>query len=310
MKNKKLWLIISAVVSFVIIITAVIVSLTAGISLATDMGGGYQIEVQIKDGMSSKDAVDALKETLKGEHVSVERVFVEDKFIDKYVVAKTADKKLDVEALKTKITQRFDAEEGKVALHEIKGRITNNSVIWMSVGLVAVLIAIFVAMIFRYKIVSSAVAVLTLLHSLLFSAAMLIITRLPISLTSVIGLLAIQAFVLIALILYFERIRENLKMKHNEGRPVAEVASDSMKVAVKPLIYIAALIAILCVGFICIPVSAVEFIALSILVCLIVGIYSFYVIGALLEEGMLTFEAQNKRAALSKNVQPKKAKKK
>ena len=48
MNKKKSFLGIYLIVSLVLIVAAVIVSLTAGINLGTDIGGGTQFEVKIE----------------------------------------------------------------------------------------------------------------------------------------------------------------------------------------------------------------------------------------------------------------------
>lgn len=305
MKNKKSLLWFYAIVSLVIIIAAVVVSLTAGISLGTDIGGGNQVEVKISAEMPAKTATKDLESVMNKKGYTVERVFIEDKYTDTYVVAKTATKKIkDADALKNAIAEKLEISASDVEILSFDGSVTNKAVIWTSVGVVCLLLALFIMGWIRYGIVAGATLAVVSLHSLIMAMSFLVLTRLPITLVSVIEILAAVVLVIFATILLLERIRENKKMKHNETLSQEELVSLSEKESRKPLIFIGALVMVLCVVLMCVPIRAVIFSALTMFVCAITAVFSYYCLGTKLHSVMLTVQANTERARLSKNVSP------
>lgn len=305
MKNKKSLLWLYAILSLVIIVAAVVVSLTAGISLGTDVGGGNQIEVKISAEMNTKDAVKKLESVLGKEGYISEKTFVEDKWTDTYVVAKTATKKIKNEAaLKTAIAEKLEVAAEDVSILEFDGSVTNKAVIWTSVGVVCLLLALFVIGWVRYGVVSATTLTVVSLHALLMALSLFVLTRLPITMISIMEILASVVLVIFATILLLERIRENKKMKHNENLSAEEMVNLSSKEIRKPLIYILALSLIICIVLICVPVRFVILSALAMLVCVAVSVFSYYCLGTNLHVSMLTMQAENEKARLSRNVSP------
>lgn len=305
MKNKKSLLWVYAVISLVLIVAAVIVSLTAGISTGTDVGGGYQIEVKVSSETNLNEAVKDLKEAMKSSKVTAEKVFVEDKFTDTYVVAKTNVKNIkNEEIVKNKIADKMNVSVDDIEIFAFDGSVTNKTVIWTSVGVVCLLLALFIMGWIRYGIVSATSLTIVALHTLLVSASLMIITRLPITMVSVIAILASVVLVILASILLLERIRENKKMKHNESLTANEIVSLSNKETYKPLLMLTALLAVVCLCLICVPVRLVTLSALSLFVCLAVAVYSYYLVGTNFTALMLTLSDASQKAKLSKNVSP------
>ncbi len=309
MKNKKSFLWLYALISLVIIVATVIVSLTAGISTGTDIGGGNQIEVKITAEINKKTAVSDLKEVMSDNGCAVERVFVEDKFVDTYVVAKTAKKEIkNQDALKSKIAEKLNVDVSSVEILEFDGRVTNKVVIWTSVGIVCLLLALFVIGWIRYGLVSGTTLTIITLHSLLLAISLMILTRLPITMVSIIEILASVVLSILATILLLEKIRENKKMKHNENLSSNELVSLSNKEILKPLIFTGALVLVVSLVLVFVPVRLVTLSAVSLVVCLTSSVYSYYLIGTNLQKLMLTIQENNQKARLSKNVSPAPAK--
>jgi len=305
MKNKKSLLWVYAIISLVLIVTAVIVSLTAGISTGTDIGGGYQVEVKISSETNLNDAVKDLKSAMKKSNITAEKVFVEDKFTDTYVVAKTNVKNIkNEEIIKNQIAEKMGVTSDDIEIFAFDGSVTNKTVIWTSVGVVCLLLALFIMGWIRYGVVSATSLTIVALHTLLVSASLLIITRLPITMVSVIAILSSVVLVILATILLLERIRENKKMKHNESLSANEIVDLSNKETYKPLLMLSALLAVVCLCLVCVPVRLVTFSALSLFVCLAVAVYSYYLVGTNFTALMLTISDASQKAKLSKNVSP------
>lgn len=309
MKNKKSFLWLYAVISLVIIISAVVVSLTAGISLGTDVGGGNQIEVTITSETNRNEAVSSVKEVMAENGCAVERVFVEDKFVDTLVVAKTPNKQIkNKDALKSKIAEKLGVEVSAVEILEFDGGVTNKSVIWTSVGIVCLLLALFFIGWVRYGLVSGTTLTIVALHNMLVSISLLVLTRLPITMISIVEILAGVVLSIFATVLLLEKIRENKKMKHNETLSETEVVELSNKEVLKPLIFTGALVLVVCLALVFVPVRLVTLSALSFVVCVASTVYSYFFLGTNLQSLMLTIQDDNQRARLSKNVSAKPAK--
>lgn len=305
MKNKKSLLWVYAIISLVLIVAAVIVSLTAGINTGTDIGGGYQIEVKVSSETNLNGAVKDLKSAMKNSKVTAEKVFVEDKFTDTYVIAKTNVKSIKNEnAVKNQIADKMNVSVDDVEIFSFDGSITNKTVIWTSIGIVCLLLALFIMGWIRYGVVSATSLTIVALHTLLVSASLLIITRLPITMVSIIAILASVVLVILATILLLERIRENKKMKHNESLNSYEIVELSNKETYKPLLMLTALLAVVCLCFVCVPVRLVTFSALSLFACLIVAVYSYLFVGTNFTALLLNLSEVSQKAKLSKNVSP------
>ena len=239
---------------------------------------------------------------MKDQKAPAERVFAEDRYVDKYVVAKTASKVKNVEAFKQKLSTKLGVDASDILVESFSSSITKNAVIWTSVAIVCLLLALFVIGWIRYGVVSGASLVIITLHSLIMAISLFVITRLPITTISLIEILALTVLVIFASILLLEKIRENKKLRHNDGLSAREIVSMSKRETMKPLIYLSALLLIVCLVLVCVPVRLVTLSALSLLVCLVAGVYSFYFLGVDLHSQMLSLQEDNQKLALSKNV--------
>ena len=95
MIKKKSFLMLSLIVSFVIIITAAIFSLTLGINLGTDIAGGTQFEIGIEGSVASNKELQAVKNVLKDNGLTYESIFVEDKDLGSLIVVRTTEKNIE-----------------------------------------------------------------------------------------------------------------------------------------------------------------------------------------------------------------------
>lgn len=306
MKKQKSLLWLYAVISFVVIVVAVVLSLTVGINLGTDIGGGTQIEVTVSSTENISSQVDKIEDVLKNYNLRSERVFVEDKYTDTLIVVRVAEKSIENEAdIRTLIAEELGIDEANIAeFATINGTVTNRAVIWTSVAIICLLLVVFIAGWIRYGIIAGLTLMISLLHTLLLSVAMLIITRLPINFVSLIVILCGIVFVLFALVLTLERIKENSALKHNESLSTAELVEISKRGVIKPLIVFAVLIMVVAIVLVCIPVRYVALSALSLIVCLAVCVYSYYLLGIELHKYLLELKATNDKLKLSKNNSP------
>lgn len=305
MKSKKSLLWLYAVISLVIIVTAVVVSLTAGMSIGTDVGGGIQVEVKLSADSNIKDSVADFKDVLAENGYTAEKVFAEDKYVDQYVVAKISKKDIaNQDQFKTSIATKLGVSAEDVTILEFDGTVTNKAVIWTSVGIVCMLLALFVFGWIRYGVVSGLTLTVAPLHSLLMAISLLTLTRLPITMAVIVEVLACVVLVAFATTLLLEKIRENKKMKHNQSLSQEAIVDLSNKETIKPLIFVSVLVLIISLVLVFVPVRLVVFSALSLIICLAVAIFSYYCLAITMQSVMLTMEQATQKARLSRNVSP------
>lgn len=306
MKNKKSFLGLYLIISFVIIIAAVIVSLTAGINLGTDIGGGTQLEVTIADTTAKNKQIEAVKDIVEDYGYRVDKIFVEDKFVDTVIVVRIADKNVEAKSeIRNAIVSELSIQSDDISKFEtFNGSITNKAVLWIGVAIVCLLLLLFIAGWIRYKLVAGLSLMFAILHTLMLSVALFVLTRLPITKVSLIEILCGVIFTLFAFVFALEKIKENAALKYNSDLSTIELVEMSKKSTIKPLAFFAITIAVVCLVFVCVPVSFVALSACGLLVCLVSAVYSYYFIGMDFHEKILDIKVQADKAKLSKNSSP------
>jgi len=306
MNKKKSFLGIYLIVSFVLIIAAVIVSLTAGIKLGTDVGGGTQFEVTIDGTVASNKQIQNIKDVLHKNHLHAEEIFVEDKLVDTVIVVRIADKTVKNQAeVKAGLVQKLGVEAEDISeFSTFNGTITKRVVLYTSIAIVCVLLLLFFAGWIRYNIVSGLTLMFAVLHTLMLNVSLLVLTRLPVTMITMIEILCGIILALFAFILLLERIRENAQLKHNEGLSTEELVQTSNKSVLKPLVFLAILITVVAIAFVCVPVRFVTLSACGLLVSIATAVYTYYFVGVGVHEKLLEFKVNADKMRLSKNDSP------
>lgn len=305
MKKRKSFLGIYLIVALVLVISAVVVSLTVGINLGTDMVGGSQLEVVLDSKENIDKQIEEVKDVLKANKVKVETIFVEDKNVDTVIVARINQKDIEnVDGIRSdvKVALGLSSIDNVSTFYEISGSLTNKSVIWASITIVCLLLAIFIAGWVRYGIPAGLSATFSVLLSMILSVALLILVRLPINLTSVVIISIGSILVLCAMIYFFEKIKENTK--HESELIINEIVSKSRKQTWFPLTVFAGMLAFIALVFVFVPVSYVLYTALTILVTLVVSAVSYIFIGTDAHSILVEIKEINDKSKLSKNNSP------
>lgn len=306
MSKKKPWLLIYTIISFCVIIAAVIVSLTAGLNLGSDIAGGSQIEVIVTDNAKTENQLtNDAKAALSESGVTYEKIFIEDKYTDTYVVIRTNNKSIDkekvIDSLSVKMGVKKSAVEG---IYEVSGSVTKNAVIWISVTMILLILGLFFASWIRYKLVTAVCLTIAVLHTIIFSAALLIITRLPFTIVSFTVLAAVALLVLFAFVLTFEKVIENKKLIHNKDLTSEQLIALSKKETLKPLIFLVSGVALIAAVYMFVPSLNVLFAAITMFVCFLTGIYSYWFLGISLYDFMLGIKEAADKRHLSTNNSP------
>lgn len=312
MNKKKSFLGLYLIIAFVMIITAVVVSLTAGINLGIDVGGGTQFEVTVapQDGEVTNKFVqkqeEIIKDVLKDNNLRVEKIFVQDKDSYVFVVVRVANDNITNRSeIVADLASSLNIQEEDVSEFSIiSGSLTKKSVIWASVAIVCILLVLFIAGWIRYNLMAGLTVTFTVLLSLMLSVALHVITRLPITFNSIIIMLSSAIVVLFALIFMLEKIREISKSKSSENLEISEIVSTAKNRTMLPLVCLVAMIFVMAVVFVFIPVTFVQFTALSVIVCLASISYTYYFISTNIHEKLLEIRSDAEKARLSRDNSP------
>lgn len=306
MNKKKYFFGLYLIVAFAIIISAVVVSLTLGINLGSDIGGGTQFEVAIDGNVAKSKDIKEIKEIVKKNGESIETIFVEDDRIETVIVVRIADKKIEKQSeIKKAIVEKLGVESSAISEFEIfNGTVTNKNVLHTGIAVVCVLLAIFIAGWIRYQLVAGLSLVFTTLTTLMLMVSMHILTRVPLTMISIMIMLALITVVLFAFVLFLEKVKANSKLKHYESLTTKELIDVSNKSVLKPLAFLAVLLLALSVVIVCIPVRFVTLTACSMFECLFVSILTYLFIDVPMHERLLDLKIQSDKLKLSKNSSP------
>lgn len=313
MNKKKSFLGLYLIISFVLIIAAVVVSLTAGINLGIDVGGGTQFEVVVTPNEGEEvtnkfvqEQESIIKDVLKDNGLRAEQIFVQDKDSHVFVVVRVANDNITNRAeLVSDLASSLEIEEDNISdFSIISGSLTKKTVIWASVAIICVLLLVFIAGWIRYNIMSGLTLTFGLLHALMINVALHILTRLPLTFASIIIMLCSVVLMLFALIFVLEKIRELKKSRSSEGMEISELVGTAKKRTLLPLVCLVAMIFVMAIIFVFIPVSHVQLSACSIIVCLASIAYTYYFVATNLHEKLLEIKEATERAKLSRDNSP------
>ena len=302
--NKKPWLLIYTIISFCVIVAAIVVSLTAGFNLGSDIAGGTQIEILVTGSEKSESQlISETKIVFKENGVAYDKVFVEDKYTDTYLIVRTNNKSFNKDKLTNNLAHKLEIEvEDITGIYEISGFVTKSAVVWISVTLALLIVGIFLASWIRYKLMTAISLTIAVLHSIIFSTSLLVVTRIPFTLVSFIILALFSALILFAFVLTFERVLENGKMVHNKDLSSEELIKLSKNQTLKTLLFIVCGLTVVALALMFVPSLNIVFNAISLLVGLLSATYSYWFIGLSLYSFMLTIkDAANKRRLSTDN---------
>ncbi len=306
MSKKKPWLLIYTIISFCVIIAAVIVSLTAGLNLGSDIAGGTQIEVVVTDSSKSEnELIFGAKSALGENGLTYEKIFMEDKYTDSYVIIRTNNKSINKESVTESLSVKMGVEKSAVeGIYDVSGSVTKSAIVWISVTMILLIFGLFFASWIRYKLVTAVCLTIAVLHTIIFSTALLIVTRLPITIVSFVILAAVALLVLFAFVLTFEKVLENKKLVHNKDLSSEELIALSKKETLKSLIFVISGVAVMAAVYMFTASLNVIFAAITMFVCLLTGIYSYWFLGISLYDFMLGIKEAADKRSLSRNNSP------
>ena len=306
MIKKKSFLGLTLILSFVIIIAAVVVSLTAGINLGTDIGGGTQFEISIENTVASEKSIDSVKRVLRNNGLRHESIFVEDKDLETLIVVRTQSKNIqNQDEIKSDLALSLGVQVEDISDFEvINGTVTKRSILYAGITIVCLFLAIFVASLIRYNIVSALSVTFTVLFSLILNLSAIILTRLPITRVLLVEVLAVQALLVFVFALLLEKLRAESKLKVNDETTIFDLVDKNQNAVLKSALFIVALIAVVAIALICVPVRFVTLSACGLLVALVITSLAYYFAGVPMHERLMELKFYSDKAKMSRNNSP------
>ena len=169
----------------------------------------------------------------------------------------------------------------------------------LAVGIIAV--CLFVMGWIRYDIFAGLSFILAYLHNIIVYLSVLILTRVQLNLISLGAMMVLTLIMSAILIQIYEKNREETKLQTNEKLSATERMIVSEKQVIKPYIFIGASILIFAALLAFVPVNAVRFTSLNILIATIVTAYTALIVGPGAYSYLLQVSEYNKKAVLSRN---------
>lgn len=316
MFKNKYPLKVFAIISFAIILLTSIIVGVFGINTGIEFSGGSQIEIKLSYSENdtivsgrekATEYVDGVKEVLKEHDCSIDSYFVEDKLIDTYLVIRIAETEIDgAETVANEIASKLNIDASNVSsVKTLKSYFTGKQVLFIGIAVAALLLICFFAGFARYGINAGVTLAFAGLHSLILSLALMFLWRVQLSVVSLAGAAIFAVITIFALVFILERVKENAGSTQYANLNSAEHLLLATKQN-KHLAWIAIVVWTLIVVMLCMPINYVKLAAVSVLICLLVAVYTTLGVAPALCAYMQETFKQKQKQKLSKNVVNKK----
>lgn len=307
-------LLISVIVSCVIIIVSLFILGFFGMRLSTSLAGGSQFEVTLSKDADTKQYVRVIKDVLSDNGLYLDSSFVEDNFKAKDENAEFTQRCLVINIGSTNISDEVKQkvkEQVIASLNLSESDVTDievttpavkaKDVLFLGLAIGIVAIALFVFAWIRHNIFAGLSFIIAFLHNIILYLAILILTRVEVSLMSLSIALVLTVIMSIVMINIYEKFREVTKLKLEEKIPVLERMKSSELSVIKPYIAVAATVLVISIILLFAPVASVKLSALSMIFALIVSAYSSLIIGPGTYASLLEVKDLSLKAKLSRN---------
>lgn len=317
---KKFPLLICLIMSFAIVVASLFVAGFCGIKIAPSLGGGSQFEVAIPDNVDSKICVKAIKEALAENELSLDSVSVEEKFLainnvggysKRYVVVKVAEEDIS-DAVELKVREEvalgINVPESHVSgIDNIVSSIKSSDILYLGLAVGIVAVCLFVFGWIRYDLFAALSFLLSYLHNIILFLSIVIITRIPLGLVSIAGIMILTLVMTALIISIYEKNKVESEMHLGEKETVSQRMIRSEAYAMKPYIFIGATAFIVAALLLLVPVMSVVYSSVSLIIALAVSAYTALLVGPGVYSAFLEIQAANMDARLSRNDEVNKA---
>ena len=312
--KKKLLLPIYLGLSVVLIIAAVVMSLTVGVNLGVDFNGGTKFEIKLADDVNTKSYESKINSVLDDYGYVIDSYLSEDRYDDEFYTFKINEKSIAVEKqaeIRTKIAEKLSIDVSNISeAKEISGNVTQKNLISISIAVACVfLVFVFVGWA-RYGIMEGLSLMFVGLHNAIISFAILIITTLQINIPTIVAVLACTLVSLGIFAYILERNRELKNSSQGKEMTDYEIYRLSSKKSFANVVIFAIAAVVFAISCVFSSMHFIRLFAISLVACTLVAVYSSNAIGVELGAMLSNIATTSEKQSLSKNVETKKSTKK
>lgn len=309
-KMKKYPLKLFAIISLAIVVLTTVVVCVFGVNTSIEIGGGSQIEINLSNGSEYSftdeeiaDYIQNIQDVLDKHNCKIDGYIVEDKLIDTYLVVRIAKTSIkNSETISSQIAQKLGIAQSRVGnVQRLSGSFTTSQMLYIGLAVIAIVVLCFFLGWWRYSLAGGITLAFAALHNFILSLALIFSLRVQFSMISLMGSIVGTLLSIFALVMIFERIRENSKSKQHallsEDKKMFTATCQN-----KFLLLIAAVILVLSIVMICLPVRYIRLAGLSLQLCLLVAAYTCIAISPALYVNLAQVFKSREKQKLSKNV--------
>jgi len=312
MKKNKLLLPIYLCLSLVIIIAAVVVSLTVGVNLGVDFNGGKQIEIKLEDNANTSNYESQINDVLKEYGYKIDSSIIQDKYSDSYYVIKINETEISNEKaaeIREKIANKLEISNENVGdVMSISGNVTQSTIITISIAVACVLIVFMIVGWARYGIMEGLSLMFVGLHNMIISLAALLVTTLQLNVPTIVALLVCTVSALVIYTLILENVYESKKLSQNKDLSDNELFGSANKKSLNNVVIVMIALALIAIASLFSGMYYIKLFALSLVVCMIISVYSTNLVGVVLGATLAHVKTTAEKEHLSKNVEQKSTK--
>lgn len=281
MKKSKILLPIYLILSLVIIVSAVVVSLTAGINLGIDFVGGKQIEIQIPEGSNSNEYRETVSDVLVEYGLSVDTSFEEDKFTNTYYVVKINTQELsaeDAEAIRTSLAEKLNLPAENISeVLSISGSVTQQTILYVSIAVLGIFAFLFVAGWLRFGVMNGLAILFGAIHNMIVSFAVILLSRIQLSISACVSVFVLSVVFAGMFALVLEHSREAMLSKAHKDETTHQIYQNSFKKVLLPALIILGATVVFALSSLFVATNTIKLFAVSAIICALVAFYSLHV---------------------------------
>lgn len=311
-KDKKYPLKLFAIISLVVVVLTTVFVCIFGVNTSIDIGGGSQIEIKLSynDGTTvisgkenATDYVNKIEDVLSMNGCHIDSYVVEDKAVDSYLIVKIAKTQIkNADRIPAQIANKLGISESRVGnVQKISSSFSSAQMLFIGLSILAVVLICFLFGWLRYSLMGGVSLAFGSLHNIILSLAILFLFRVQFSMISIVNIAIQSVMGSFVMALLLEKIRENSKSKQfaslTEDEKMWTVTKQS-----KNLIWFAGVIFAFALCLIFIPIRSLQLAGLSILLTLIVTVYTNIFIAPALFINLADIRNAREKQRLSKNV--------
>lgn len=311
-KDKKYPLKLFAIISLVVVVLTTVFVCIFGVNTSIDIGGGSQIEIKLSynDGTTvisgkenATDYVNKIEDVLSMNGCHIDSYVVEDKAVDSYLIVKIAKTQIKyADRIPAQIANKLGISESRVGnVQKISSSFSSTQMLFIGLSILAVVLICFLFGWLRYSLMGGVSLAFGSLHNIILSLAILFLFRVQFSMISIVNIAIQSVMGSFVMALLLEKIRENSKSKQfaslTEDEKMWTVTKQS-----KNLIWFAGVIFAFALCLIFIPIRSLQLAGLSILLTLIVTVYTNIFIAPALFINLADIRNAREKQRLSKNV--------